>query len=239
MNRQEDRRSIVLTGANRGLGLEFARKWVEAGNGVFALARNPDEAPDLLRLRDDNPDCLNVLPCDIADDASVQSAATTIGKAWDSVDILLNNAGVYGQRGVSVSEMDFDDARRVFEINSLGPLRMTRAVLPLLRRGKEPRVVHMTSLMGSISDNTSGGSYAYRMSKTALNMASRNLAHEFGSAGIISAVIHPGWVQTDMGGGGAPLTIEESVASMIRSIEGFRTEHSGAFFDRDGQRLEW
>ena len=127
----------------------------------------------------------------------------------------------------------------MFEINTLGPLRMTRAFLPLLRRGNAPRVVHMTSLMGSISDNTSGGSYGYRMSKAALNMASRNLAHEFGSSGIISAVIHPGWVATDMGGAGAPLTIEESVTSMIRSIEGFGAEHSGFFFDRDGQRLEW
>jgi NAD(P)-dependent dehydrogenase (short-subunit alcohol dehydrogenase family) len=157
--------------------------------------------------------------CDVADDASVEQARRTVEKAWDRIDILVNNAGTYGQRDDGLDALDFDEIRRVFEVNTLGPLRVTRAVLPLLEKGREPRAVHISSLMGSISDNGSGESYGYRMSKAALNMASRNLAHELKGTGILSVALHPGWVRTDMGGPDGRLSVEEAIAKLIRTID--------------------
>jgi NAD(P)-dependent dehydrogenase (short-subunit alcohol dehydrogenase family) len=232
-------RRVLVTGASRGLGLEFARRWLEGGDHVFALARTVKNSSGLAELKEKHPDTLSLFDCDVADDASVQAAAGAVRAQWDSLDVLLNNAGVYGPRDDSIETVDLDEIRRVFEINALGPLRVSRAFLPLIRRGQQPRIVHVTSLMGSIDDNTSGGSYPYRMSKTGLNMASRNLAHDLQVDGVISAVIHPGWVRTDMGGAGAPLEIEDSVGAMIKTIESLVMEHSGGFFDRHGERIPW
>ena len=232
-------RNVMVTGANRGLGLEFVRLWLEAGNRVYALARRPQSSAGLEALRARFGETLAVQSCDVADDASVRSAADAVASGWERVDVLLNNAGTYGQRAASLESIDFDDVRRVFDTNTLGPLRLSRALLPQLRRGVEPRIVHITSLMGSIQDNEGGGSYAYRMSKAALNMASCNLAHELRGDGIISAVLHPGWVRTDMGGSSAPLEIDDAVRAMIRTIEGLDTTRSGGFFDRNGKRLPW
>jgi NAD(P)-dependent dehydrogenase (short-subunit alcohol dehydrogenase family) len=232
-------RRILVTGAGRGLGLAFVRRWLEAGHLVFALARNTEKSQGLAKLQEDFAASLLLSDCDVSDDASVQTAADNVGGEWNSLDILVNNAGVYGPKGDSIETVDLDEIRRVFEINSLGPLRVSRAFLHLVRNGRQPRIVHVTSLMGSIDDNTSGGSYPYRMSKTGLNMASRNLAHDLASDGIISAVIHPGWVRTEMGGEGAPLEIEDSVGAMIETIESLDMERSGGFFDRNGERLPW
>lgn len=232
-------RRIVLTGASRGLGLEFTRLWLDAGHHVFALARSATRSAGLAALAPKHPGALHVADMDVADDASVAAAAERIAGTWDAFDLLLNNAGIYGPTGGDVAGLDFDACRQIFEVNTLGPLRVTRALLPLLRRGREPKLVHMTSNMGSISDNSSGGSYPYRMSKTALNMASRNLAHDLQGDGIPSIVLHPGWVRTDMGGPGAPLTIAESVSAMARTIDHFTVEHSGGFYDRNGERLAW
>jgi NAD(P)-dependent dehydrogenase (short-subunit alcohol dehydrogenase family) len=232
-------RRILVTGAGRGLGLEFVRRWLESGHHVFALARNAHKSPALAKLKEEYAATLSLSDCDVSDDASVQAAADNVGGEWNSLDVLVNNAGVYGPKGDSIETIDLDEIRRVFEVNTLGPLRVSRAFLHLIRNGRQPRVVHVTSLMGSIDDNTSGGSYPYRMSKTGLNMASRNLAHDLETDGVISAVIHPGWVRTGMGGDGAPLEIEDSVGAMIETIESLDMEHSGGFFDRNGERLPW
>jgi NAD(P)-dependent dehydrogenase (short-subunit alcohol dehydrogenase family) len=239
MTDSDEARRILVTGGGRGLGLEFVRRWLEAGHKVFALARDVEKAPGLAKLGEEYAATLLLSNCDVSDDASVQAAADNVGGEWNSLDILVNNAGIYGPKGDSIETVDFDEIRRVFEINALGPLRVSRAFLHLVRNGQQPRIVHVTSLMGSIDDNTSGGSYPYRMSKTGLNMASRNLAHDLQSDGIISAVIHPGWVRTDMGGTGAPLEIEDSVGAMIETIESLDMEGSGGFFDRNGERLPW
>ena len=232
-------RRILLTGASRGLGLEFTRIWLEQENQVFALTRQPEASPGLKELMELHQGKLLPVPCDVADDRSVQKAAATVQESCDRLDVVLNNAGVYGPRSGDLATLDFDDVRGVFEINTLGPIRISRAFLPLLRQGVQPRLAHITSLMGSVDDNTSGGAWAYRMSKTALNMASRNLAHELQSDGILSVVIHPGWVRTDMGGPGAPLSIQESVAAIAGTIDSLGLEQSGGFFDRDGNPLSW
>jgi NAD(P)-dependent dehydrogenase (short-subunit alcohol dehydrogenase family) len=232
---------IVVTGANRGLGLGFTKLWLDQGRRVFALCRNPDGAAELSALGDQHGERLAVLGCDVADPSSVEAARRVVADRAGHVDAVVNNAGVYGAKEKQ-SELDaLDDAEllRVFEVNALGPLRVTRSFLPLLTASSAPRLAHVTSLMGSIGDNGSGGNYAYRMSKAALNMANRNLGHELGAKGVPSVAIHPGWVATDMGGKSAPLTIEDSVSAMAATIDAIEAKHAGAFLDRHGEPLPW
>lgn len=229
---------IVVTGAGRGLGLEFTRQWLNSEQRVFALVRDPDTAP-LVELGSKHPESLTRVGCNVTEDGSVAASAAEVAKHVDGIELVLNNAGTMGVRG-GVDALNIEDARRVFDINALGPLRVSRAFLPLLQRGNQPRrLVHMTSLMGSIADNQSGGGYSYRMSKAALNMASRSLAVDLADEGIVSAVLHPGWVQTDMGGSQAPLPASDAVAEMIQTIDSFDASASGRFFDRQGEELPW
>ena len=230
---------IVLTGASQGLGLEFTRLWLEAGHHVFAMARSATRSAGLADLAGQYSDALHLQDVDVADDDSVSRAAEEVEKRSAALDLLLNNAGIYNVHGGSMTDLDFADWRHHMEVNALGPIRVARSFLPLLRRGNEARVINMTSLMGSIADNGSGGSWAYRMSKTALNMASRNMGHELAREGIPAVAIHPGWVQTDMGGAAAPLSIEEAVASMAATMDRFTVEQSGGFYDRHGEPMPW
>jgi len=230
---------ILLTGAGRGLGLEFTRRWLEAGHRVFALVRNPENSPDLRELGVGYPRTLVTLAGDVTDDDSVVAARRAVESLTDGLDLVLNNAGIYGPKNDGLESLDWKDARRVIEVNTLGPLRVSRAFLPLLRRGSRPRLVHITSLMGSLADNRSGGAWAYRMSKAALNMASRNLAHELAQSRVISVVLHPGWVRTDMGGSNAPLGVGEAVAALVETIDSLTLKQSGGFFDRHGRSQPW
>lgn len=232
-------RRIILTGASRGLGLEFTRSWLAAGHHVVALARSASTSDGLAKLAADHGDALHRLDMTVADEQSVVRTCEQIGETWDAADLLLNNAGIYKHKGDTLADLDLDDCLESIKVNTLGPIRMARALRPLLRKGNQPRIINMTSLMGSLADNSSGGSWGYRMSKTALNMASRNMAHELASDGIIAVVIHPGWVRTDMGGVGAPLTIEEAVASMTRAMDNFTIAQAGGFYDRNGEPLPW
>ena len=236
---KNDSRRVLITGASRGLGLEFTRQWLAKGAHVYALARKPDGAKELAGLGRDHKEALRIHDCDVASDDSVGEARRSVSGAWDRIDVLINNAGMYGERTDTIEEIDFDTIRRVFETNTLGPMRITRAFLPLLKKGREPRVAHLSSLMGSIEDNGSGGSYGYRISKAALNMISKNLSHELRPAGIISAVLHPGWVRTDMGGSQGRLSVEESIEGLIRTIDSLGMKESGGFFDYAGKLAPW
>ena len=230
---------VVVTGASRGLGLEFTRQWLAVGHRVFALARDPAGADELSELAREHPDTLLPLPCDVTDDGSVREAARRVAEQVDGLEIVLNNAGVGGWRG-GIEDLDLAEVRRVFDVNTLGPIRVTRAFLPLLRKGRPPRrLVHITSLMGSLGDNRSGGSYPYRISKAALNVVGVNLAHELKDEEIVSAVLHPGWVRTDMGGSGASTPVDEAVGALIDTIDDLTLEHTGGFYDRLGKPLPW
>lgn len=233
------RSRVVVNGASRGLGLEFTRQFLAAGDSVLACARRPDSSAELQALAKAHTDTLTLARVDVADGDLLAAAASLAGARWDGVDVLLNNAGTYGSRDSSLESLDPDELHRLIDVNTLGPLRSTRAFLPLLRRGDRPRVVNVTSLMGSIGDNTSGGSWAYRISKAALNMATRNTAHELHQYGITAVALHPGWVRTEMGGESAPLGVREAVASMLSTIRRLDTGMSGTFVDRDGNRLPW
>lgn len=231
---------VVVTGAGRGLGLEFARQWVDAGDQVIALARDPRASADLADLAQRADRQLIMVECDVGDDASVEAAVQAIGDHVDGVEIVVNNAGERGQTE-DLDSLDPNVILRVFNTNTLGSLRMSRALLPLLRsgHGKPPRIIHLSSLMGSIADNQSGRSYAYRISKAGVNMACRTLAYDLAPYGVATIAIHPGWVQTRMGGSAAPLTAETAVSDMIGTIQQLSIDQGGQFLDRHGEPLPY
>ncbi|HVP62362.1 MAG TPA: SDR family oxidoreductase [Myxococcaceae bacterium] len=224
---------VVVTGANRGIGLEFVKQLTARGEEVEATARDPGDAAELRALVQPGVR-LRVHPLDVADDASVAGFAT--GLPPGPVDVLINNAGVSGVKGGE--PIDPPDILRVFDVNAVGSLRVVRALLPRLRTGKAKKIVNLTSQLGSIAE-ASGGRYAYRMSKAALNMATRLLAEDLRGEGFRTVALHPGWVQTRMGGGAAPVPPEQSVRGMLRLIDGLTGEQSGRTFDFQGREIPW
>jgi NAD(P)-dependent dehydrogenase (short-subunit alcohol dehydrogenase family) len=228
----------VVTGANRGIGLELVRQLRERGDEVEACARSPQRAHELEQLAGDR---VRIHALDVTDTASVRALAESLRDA--AIDIVFNVAGVYGGPSQSLRQMADDlelgDVADTFAVNAIGPLRVSVALLPHVRRGSVKKLVHITSGMGSISDNTSGGYYSYRMSKAALNMMSRSLACDLATDGIASYVINPGWVQTDMGGSAAPTPVDESVRGILREIDRATLSDSGEFLNWKGNRYAW
>jgi NAD(P)-dependent dehydrogenase (short-subunit alcohol dehydrogenase family) len=223
--------NIVISGANRGIGLELCRQYLARGDSVWAGARNPEASPELRGLAGDGAP-LRIAALDVADEVSVRAFAAGIAAP---IDLLINNAGVKGTER-SFEDEDWTAALRIFDVNALGALRLTRALLPRLRDAARPKVVQLSSLLGSIAENRAGGLYGYRMSKAAMNMASRSMAQDLD---LISVAMSPGWVKTDMGGHAAPLAVDASVRSMIGFIERLSDEDSGGFFDNQGKPLPW
>jgi len=233
-------RNVLITGAGQGLGLEWARQELAAGATVIATARRKAEAAGLAELaRGSQGAALTILEMDVTDDASVAACARAVQERVDVVDDLVHNAGTYGPRGDVACDAAPDEVRRVLEVNAVGPYRVTRAFLPLVRKAASPRILFLTSRMGSIGDAPGGSSYAYRMSKCALNMLGANLARDLGGDGVICLLLHPGWVQTRMGGGKAPLQPAEAVAGMRRVAQRATPAQSGCFFDYSGATVPW
>lgn len=228
----------VVTGAARGIGLELCRQLLAGGYTVIAAPRRPG-SEGLAALKREHPDRLHEIPTDVADAASVRRAAQRIGELVERVDLLINNAGLYPAEGDRVESLDAQELLRAFDVNAVGPLRMIAALLPLLRRSRTRRLIQVTSRMGSIADNASGGSYAYRLSKAALNMAVRNVAHELGPQGFVALAIHPGWVRTAMGGRSAPLSIESATAEVLRIALETGPEDNGGFKGPGGRELPY
>jgi NAD(P)-dependent dehydrogenase (short-subunit alcohol dehydrogenase family) len=229
---------VLVTGAARGLGLEMCRQLLSEGRTVVACPRKAGE-PDLERLAEGSGHKLHIVPIDVGDEDSIREGAGRIEGLVDRIDILINNAGVYPKIGTVASGIDSDEMIRAFRVNTLGPMHVVTAFLPLLRKGKDRKLAQITSKMGSIDDNTSGGSYAYRITKAALNMAVKNLAHEFGPEGFIALTLHPGWVQTRMGTGAAPLPIEPGVADILKTIREATGSDNGAFIGPGQERIPW
>jgi NAD(P)-dependent dehydrogenase (short-subunit alcohol dehydrogenase family) len=225
----------VVTGANRGIGLELARQLKARGQDVHACAREPEKATELRALG------VRVHQLDVRDANSVRALAASLGDA--PVDLLFNVAGVQGgpkqNLRAMAEDLELRDVIDTFDVNAAGALRVAVALLPNIRRGTAKKIVHVTSGMGSIADNGSGGSYAYRMSKAALNMASKSLAVDLKGEGIISFVINPGWVQTDMGGKNAPVPVSDSVAAILRETDKASIAESGEFLNWKGNRYPW
>ena len=229
--------TVLITGANRGIGLEFARQYATDGWDVFASCRNPKAAKELANLARSSGDKVTVLAMDVTDGESVRSAARQFGNG--AIDLLVNNAGISGLSGQRTGHIDYENWARVLDVNSMGPMRVTEAFVDHIARSERRLIVTITSGMGSITDNTSGGSIAYRTSKAAVNMAVRSVAAELAPRGITCVVVNPGWVKTRMGGAGAPLPVEDSVAAMRRLFDRLRPSDSGRFFNYDGGEHPW
>ncbi len=231
---------VVVTGANRGIGLELVRQLLERGDRVEAGARDPDRATELAKLASTH-ESLTIHRLDVTDIRSVTELAGAVRDA--PLDLVINNAGVYGGPKQSIGQMAYDlacaDLLDTYNVNAAGALRVSIALLPNIRKGEFKRLVHMTSGMGSITDNASGGYYAYRMAKAALNMMSKSLAVDLKGDGIVSFVINPGWVQTDMGGKQAPTPVADSVRGILGRIDDSTMEDSGQFLNWKGGRYPW
>jgi NAD(P)-dependent dehydrogenase (short-subunit alcohol dehydrogenase family) len=229
--------SVLITGANRGLGFEFARQYAAEGWGVYAASRSPAAAAQLRDLAQQAPDRLTVVAIDVTDAESIRTAARQLRDT--AIDVLINNAGISGVGGQVTGKVDYESWARVLDVNMMGPLRVTEAFVDQLARSERRLVVTITSGMGSLSDNTSGGSIAYRSSKAGVNMVMRSAALDLAPRGISCVVVNPGWVKTDMGGPGARLTAQQSVAALRRLIETFGPAHSGKFYNYDGREYPW
>jgi NAD(P)-dependent dehydrogenase (short-subunit alcohol dehydrogenase family) len=228
---ENDGKTVLVTGANRGLGLEFARQYAVDGWKVIGTARNPEKAAELRALG------VRVMQLDVADADSVARLASAL--EGQTIDLLVNNAGIMDRDNSSIENIDFDSVERVLAVNTIGPMRVTQALLANLRSGSGKQIVHITSGLGSIENNARGGFLGYRESKAALNMFNRSLAAELGDEGFTCVVMSPGWVQTDMGGAGATLTPEESIAGMKKVIGGLTVEDNGTYQSWDGEVLPW
>ena len=215
--------TVLITGANRGIGLELARQYSADGWAVIATAR--EESAELSALG------VEVSRLDMRD----FDAVVRFGQAIDTLDLLIANAGTYGPRNPATAE-DAEAWSETFAVNSIAPFLLARSVLPAVERSVG-KLIAISTKMGSIADNSSGGFVAYRSSKSALNMAWKSLAVD--NPTVTCAVLHPGWVQTRMGGPSAPLEVETSVAGLRRVIEGLDSEQSGGFFAFDGSEIPW
>ena len=229
--------TVLVTGANRGLGLEFARQYAAEGWRVIAACRAPDAAQELQELVAQSGGRIHVLAMNVTDTASVRAAAAVL--KGEAVDLLLNNAGVGGPPGQQLGNLDYAAWARVLDTNTLGPMRVVEALLENVAQSKLKRVVTITSAMGSIADNLSGGRYAYRSSKAAVNIVMKSLSVDLAPRGITCLVVHPGWVRTDMGGSGGKLTPAESVRALRSLIESIKPEDSGKFLNYDGKPYPW
>lgn len=230
--------TVLITGANRGLGLEFAKQYVGAGWHVIACCRSPKRAQELRVLAGASGGGLSVHPLDVGQAESVSSLASALGK--EPIDILLNNAGIYGDgRHDDLGRIDDSRWAETFSVNTMGPLRMAQALLENVAGSRRKIIACMSSKMGSISDNTSGGSYLYRSSKAALNAVVKSLSVDLKDRGIIVVALHPGWVQTDMGGPNAPTRPEESIRGLRKVLEDLTPADSGRFLAYDGSEVPW
>lgn len=228
--------TALITGANRGLGHELVRSFAADGWTVHAGCRTPDKAKDLRRLAKSSDGRIAVHRLDVTDDLQVRALARSL--EGQPLDLLFNNAGIYGPRS-GFGAQDFDGWAQVLAVNVLAPMRVVEAFADLVAASQRRLIVNMSSRLGSIAVNDSGGSYPYRTSKAALNMVTKGLAADLAPRGIAVVSVHPGWVRTDMGGTGASLSPEESVAGLRRVIDGLDLQQSGGFFDYTGAPIPW
>jgi NAD(P)-dependent dehydrogenase (short-subunit alcohol dehydrogenase family) len=229
--------SVFVTGANRGLGLEWVRQYAEAGWQVYASCRRPEEATELKALADKH-DGISVHRLDVGDSEQLHTLQLNLEDI--RIDVLLNNAGVYLDKFTSeFGSIDYESWSRTFAVNTMGAMRVSEAFVEQVARSEKKLVVAITSHMGSIAEITTSGNYAYRSSKAALNAAMKGLSWALTERGIGVLLLHPGWVKTRMGGPDAPLTVEQSVTGMRELVEGFVPQMNSRFFRYNGTEIPW
>lgn len=229
--------NILITGANRGIGLEMVKYAMEQGWRVFACCRNPHNADKLFNIAKLSNGKISVHIADMQELSTLQALSYELRN--DPVDMLINNAGIYGSDKNKFGNVDVESWLQAFQINSIAPLKMVEAFSEQLRMGKRKLVACMSSKMGSMADNGYGNSYIYRSSKAALNAVVKSLSIDLKEQGIISVALHPGWVKTDMGGPDAEITTRECVEQLFNHLSLLRIEDSGRFIDIDGSDIPW
>ncbi len=225
-----DKPTILIAGASRGIGLALVGQFAKRGWRVLGTARNLASGADISKAGGE------VHLCDVTDPHSVARLGKSL--AHESIDLLLCNAGIYGPRGGTVGSTDYDEWRKVIDVNVFGPMRLVEALIEPVARSKRKTIAFTTSRMGSIAMNA-GGSMIYRSSKTMLNSVAKNLSIDLAGKGVTIAVFHPGWVQTEMGGAGATLTIPEATDAIANTLSGLTPKDNGKFFNYDGTDLPW
>jgi NAD(P)-dependent dehydrogenase (short-subunit alcohol dehydrogenase family) len=224
--------TVLITGANRGIGLELAKQYAGDGWSVIATVRDPQNADGLNALKGD----IRIEALEVTDEKRIQALAKAL--EGTAIDVLLNNAGMLtGYEGFG--ETDTESWLKTLHVNSVAPLKLTEALVEHVAASQLKKVAAITSGMGSIGSHASTGAYAYRSSKAALNMVMVTAANELRSRGISIAVISPGWVRTDMGGAGAPLDVKQSAAGIRKVIDKLNVGISGQFFNHSGENLPW
>lgn len=229
---------ILITGANRGLGLEFATQLLARGAHVVATCRDPARANALNHLAGEHPGRLHVLPLDVSQPSTIDELVRETALVFDGLDILVNNAGVLVP-GERFGSLDAHTLEQTFRVNTVGPLLVTQAFAGLLRRGTTPKVANVSSQLGSIGHCDGFGTPSYSISKAALNMGMVQLAHALEPDGIPVLLLHPGWARTDMGGPNAQVDPAAAVAGMLREIDALTLKTSGRFRDWQGRDLPW
>jgi NAD(P)-dependent dehydrogenase (short-subunit alcohol dehydrogenase family) len=223
--------TVLITGAARGLGLDFVKQYAAKGWRVLACAREP-ESPALTAVKGD----IHRHKLEVTDYPAVTGLADKL--SGEAIDVLINNAGIAGREATVLGSIDPAVWRQAFEVNALAPLMIAEAFVEHVAGSKERKLIAISSRLGSITHND-GGRYAYRASKTALNMEWKSLSKDLAGKGLICVVLHPGWVQTDMGGASATLTIDQSVPAMVEVIEGLKPADNGRFLNYDRSEISW
>jgi NAD(P)-dependent dehydrogenase (short-subunit alcohol dehydrogenase family) len=238
---------ILITGANRGLGLEFTRQFLVRGEQVFAACRHADSAVELYRLKESHPDSLFIVEMDVSNPEAISRSEQLVRSHAEGLELLINNAGVYMARSHEAGEqpserpgtLAFEEALSVLRTNAVAPLIIAQQYLDLLLKGSNPKIVSISSGYGSVSENTGGFPYYYSASKAALNQYMRSLAADLKSSGITTVLLNPGWVSTDMGGPQASLSPRKSVSGMIRVIDALKPMDTGRFLSWQGGDEPW
>lgn len=232
-----DLRTAIITGANRGIGLELTKCFLKSGQWkIYACCRTPEKAQELQELTKNSNDKIKIYKLDVINEESVKNFAVQI--KGHTVDLLLNNAGIMGSDHQAAFDMDFDAWLDTFKVNTMAPLRMVQATIDNLKSSDQPKIVTISSKMGSLN-RKSKGSYAYRSSKAALNKVMQVLSLELEEEGIIVSMLHPGWVQTDMGGKEADITPQESAEGLFRVMMSLKQSDSGRFLQWTGEEHPW
>ena len=229
--------NILITGASRGIGLEMVRYSMEQGWRVYACCRHPQRADALLKLAQLANGRVSVHVVDMNELATIQALAYELRN--DAIDMLVNNAGAYGSQDNRFGKVDVDSWRETFLVNCIAQYKMVESLIENVRMSKARTIACLSSKMGSMADNGSGGSYIYRSSKAALNAVVKSLAIDLRADGIKVVALHPGWVKTDMGGPNAEISTRESVSQMMTHLQQLTLADSGRFIDIDGSDIPW
>jgi NAD(P)-dependent dehydrogenase (short-subunit alcohol dehydrogenase family) len=227
--------SVLITGTNRGIGLEFVEQFLAQGDKVIASCRNP-AAQGALQTLAQNSSSLQLVQLDVSSQASMEALPNQL--AGTAIDVFVNNAGIYGPRE-GFGELEAEPWNEVFQVNSVAPIILTQLLMENFVKGRAKKLVYLTSKMGSIGDNQGGGSYVYRSSKAALNAAVKSLSIDLKDKGFSIALLHPGWVRTDMGGPNGLIDVKTSVTGLMEVIAGLDKSSSGSFLNYDGSAIPW